>query len=297
MQIQSLSSDRQKLTAELQKQAQTVQQLSEQVARLSNSDRELEQAKKLKKNAEEMKERAQKKETELKKLENALEHREADVIKDQKKTDNLRANIWQEIDKKASRIVEQRQAEINANNKANEKELQRKYDDLTFGYAFLLTSLSLYAVIVTVLQFILSDRCRKDLEMFCKGVWSLIYSFAKLTWRIAGFGGAWWILPIVLDAVTAVGVLFLIHKIACVYHDCVIMHGDCYGYYTQEDEKTAIKRAETHAAIAAVVPIAILAWLGRLLPQWCNTVCLYLIIQLIFIYVAYSRNKEHIRTG
>lgn len=61
---------------------------------------------------------------------------------------------------------------------------------------------------------------------------------------------------------------FGLRKVVYIYHDYVLMHAETIvGFYTADESDTAVHEAEIHAAIVALVPIALLAWLCTYLPK------------------------------
>ena len=224
-----------------------------------------------------------------------MRRRESAAAKAQRDAENLQNHLYQRVMEKASTMAAEAKDKLDGKKKKKVQDLQKKFDLMTANYECLLVSLALYSCLLTVLQFMGSERCRSDFINFFTGLWTLISGFASLTWQIADAGGAWWILPILIDVAVAVCVYFGLRKVVYIYHDYVLMHAETIvGFYTADESDTAVHEAEIHAAIVALVPIALLTWLCTYLPKGFNAFVLYVVVEVVYMVIAYSKNKEHV---
>ena len=198
---------------------------------------------------------------------------------------------------KAERAKEKAEKDANSAIKDANKKIQKaqndadkKYREMVGDYRCKHLLITAYCLIVTIMQFVLSERCRTDSAAFFGGIAGIIKAVAGWEKGLFTYGTAGIVGGIIgMIGIPVVVILFIIILIALYRGVC--MKQNISGCSVDETQH-AVFRTEIVTLITAVMPL----YLVDVLPEGCNYWGIFLTMQgVYFVYCCFRKDDGYDR--
>ena len=197
----------------------------------------------------------------------------------------------------AERAKEKAEKDANSAIKDANKKIQKaqndadkKYREMVGDYRCKHLLITAYCLIVTIMQFVLSERCRTDSAAFFGGIAGIIKAVAGWEKGLFTYGTAGIVGGIIgMIGIPVVVILFIIILIALYRGVC--MKQNISGCSVDETQH-AVFRTEIVTLITAVMPL----YLVDVLPEGCNYWGIFLTMQgVYFVYCCFRKDDGYDR--
>lgn len=166
----------------------------------------------------------------------------------------------------------------------------KKYREMVGDYCGKHLLITVYCLIVTVMQFVMSERCRADSAAFFGGIWNIIKAVTGWEEDLFTLGVGGIIGGIVCMIGIPIGLIFLVIHMTAFYRKVCMKQN--ISEASEDETQQATFRTEMVALITAVVPL----YLVEILPEGWNYWGIFLTGQLIyFVHCWYHEDDEHNR--
>lgn len=191
----------------------------------------------------------------------------------------------------AERAKEEAEKEANSatkNAKKAQNDADRKYREMVGDYRGKHLLITVYCLTVTVMQFVLSERCRNDSAAFFGGIVGIIKALVGWEKGLFTHGTAGIVGGIIgMIGIPVVVILFIIILIALYRGVC--MKQNISGCSVDETQH-AVFRTEIVTLITTVMPL----YLVDVLPEGCNYWGIFLTMQIIyFVYCCFRKDDGY----